>query len=357
MKSIWFGLMVLLAGRALGEETIRSRPADPIWAGDELVRLINETRVGEAAHYRNLMVYPLVTAGRARRGYWTLDQALAKGVLRISEKGEGNVPELLVENRADEPVFLLAGEIVTGGKQNRVISQDILLGSHSGPISLGVFCVEHGRWTQRSEYFTAEKELAHGMLREKLSAPAASQSAVWGEVARKSAAVAADQPNETQYLGQMYEDRSVKRNVDQYSRSIVMSPDANGMVVVIGSRVAGAEIFGAAETFGKLRDKLLRSYAVDALEESADWRAEKPLPRGAVEAFLRRANATRLVPKETIGLGRLLGIEGRGLYGSVLVWREQDGAQGVVHASLFAQGGGDDRPPVVPMQPRPLPRD
>ena len=354
MKATWMGMMILMAAtRSYGEQDILPRPPKPGRAANALASLLADTRVGEPQHNRSLTVFPLFTGNRAQSGYWTLDQALAKGVMRISERGHGSVPALLVENQTDEPIFLMAGEIVTGGKQNRAISQDILLAPRSGSISLGVFCVEQGRWTSQRSYFSAEKDCANNALRQRIGAGMYSQSEVWRDVAAKSAAVAPGVANETHYLGKIYEADGVKRDLDDYTKAIVWTEDANGMAVMIGGRVVGVEIFGDSETFTKLRDKLLRSYAVDAIEFSA---VEKPSAgREVVERFLQNARAAQLTPKTTIGIGRLFGVEGRSVYGSMLVWPEQRGAHGVVHASLFEDSRGDSRPPVVPM-PRPLPR-
>jgi hypothetical protein len=334
----------LVTGQSLADdEDIMPRPPRPIREGHELVRLIRDTRVGEPYQHKNLTVYPLTSSGTASGGYWTLDRALARGLLRITEKGSGDVPELLAENLGREPVFLMAGEIVRGGKQNRVISQDMLLPPRSGPISLDVFCVEAGRWTSQSKWFEAEREVAHGKLRQQLNAPAApSQGEVWSEVDRKSLALGAA-VGDSRYLGDVFDDSSVKKDVDEYASRIRLPSSANGMAVVIGGDVVGVELFGDSQTFRALRDKLLRSYAVDALESPT--RDKSSVWRGRVPEFLRRVEDARLVRKQTIGLGRLLGIEGGGVYGTVLVWSEQAGAHGVVHASMFAgHRYGDPRP-------------
>jgi ARG and Rhodanese-Phosphatase-superfamily-associated Protein domain len=218
-----------------------------------------------------------------------------------------------------------------------------------------VFCVEQGRWAQQTRYFGVEKEMAHGALRQELNAPQVSQSKVWSEVARTAEALAPGQRNETRYLGRIYEDKSVRREVDDYSRAITWTQDANGMAVMINGRVVGVEIFGDSGTFEKLRDKLLRSYAVDAVEFSGVEKSSAP--RETVERFLRNARMTHLTPKTTIGIGRSFAIGGLSIYGSMLTWDEQIGAHGVVHASLFSDSRVTEQPPVVPMpMPRPLPR-
>ncbi len=349
MKNTSLLIALLLAANGFGQGDIMPRPPKRPGSANELVRLIRDTRVGEPYHAKNMIVYPLFTSDRAARGGRTLDEALARRLIRISEKGEGNVPELLVENLSDEPVFLLAGEIVTGGKQNRVVAQDILLAPHSGPIGLGVFCVERGRWTAQTKYFDAEKELVHNNLRQQLNSPVVSQRGVWSEVARKSAAVApaAAAAAPTGYLGAALKDRAVQSGVEDYTKHIALPSEANGMAVVIGGRVAGVELFGDRETFGKLREKLLRSYAMDAMEYTT---SEPPgAGREMVEEFLRRVERARLASKQTVGIGRYFGIESGGLYGSVLLWHEQQGAHGVVHTSFFPETPTNEAPPVRPM--------
>ncbi len=348
MRRALMFLAFAVAGSVRGENDILPRPPRRGGNGHELAALIRDTRVGGPQHYRHLVVYPLFTEGLARMDYLTLDQALGKGWLVITEKGEGSVPELLVENRADEPVFLLAGEIVRGGKQNRVISQDVLLAPRSGPISLGVFCVEEGRWTMESGRFAGEREMAHSNLRQTLSAPAVAQERVWGEVARKAEAVAPEAGGGSKYVGRVYAADEVQRDVAEYTKGIVLPRGANGMAVVIGGRVVGAELFGDAGLFAKLRDKLLRSYALDAIECKFGRRA---LQDGRmVERFLQRAATARLMAEQSVGVGRYFKIQGGGLYGSVLTWHEQDGAHGVVHAGLF-----DEQPVVAPVPIRPQP--
>src|SRR5262249_44723677 len=61
-------------------------------------------------------------AGTSLR-YTTLDDALAAGTLEVTEVNDaGSVPTLLVRNKADGLVFLMAGEQLVGAKQNRVLN-------------------------------------------------------------------------------------------------------------------------------------------------------------------------------------------------------------------------------------------
>ena len=79
----------------------------------------------------------------------TLQEALAKGSVKVDETGSVN--ELTVENLGNDEVFVQAGDIVKGGRQDRVLSVDLLLPPHSGQVSIAAFCVEHGRWSARGD--------------------------------------------------------------------------------------------------------------------------------------------------------------------------------------------------------------
>ena len=57
--------------------------------------------------------------------------------------------ELAVENNSADAVFIQVGVIVKGGNQDRMITHDFILPSHSGKLPIAAFCVEHGRRARR----------------------------------------------------------------------------------------------------------------------------------------------------------------------------------------------------------------
>ena len=67
-------------------------------------------------------------------GTWqTLDEAIGRGTLAISEKGGGTVPIVTVENRSkDAYILLMMGDVIKGGMQTRTVRQDTVLGLGSG---------------------------------------------------------------------------------------------------------------------------------------------------------------------------------------------------------------------------------
>src|SRR5439155_26916236 len=78
----------------------------------------------------------------------TLQEALEQKKAVVHETSQVN--ELAVENLADDvSLFIQSGDIIKGGKQDRVLSFDMILPPKSGRVPIGSFCVESGRWQKR----------------------------------------------------------------------------------------------------------------------------------------------------------------------------------------------------------------
>ena len=87
------------------------------------------------------------------------------GMARPAPHRGDQVNTLVLVNNSTKPLLLLAGEIVTGGKQDRVIAKDRIVPAGSDPIDLGVFCIEPGRWTEDTANFHASaKAPAQSMM-------------------------------------------------------------------------------------------------------------------------------------------------------------------------------------------------
>jgi len=165
----------------------------------------------------NFALYPVAgeTSFNTER-FLTLDEGIASGQVIVTERTQATglvrprrappaiwpdrpvmvprsgaaVNELALINNSDRPLILLAGEIVTGGKQDRVVGRDRIIPPHSEPIALGVFCVEPHRWRQTSAAFgVLGFSMAQPSVRSKAMA-SRNQQEVWNEVAKSRAALA-----------------------------------------------------------------------------------------------------------------------------------------------------------------------
>src|SRR5262245_36283166 len=68
---------------------------------------------------------------------------------QVQRRPGNSVNELMVINRSEKPLYLMPGEIIVGGDQDRTIGEELVVAPDGKPVSLDVFCVEHGRWGRR----------------------------------------------------------------------------------------------------------------------------------------------------------------------------------------------------------------
>jgi len=281
--------------------------------------------------------------------YLSVQEAIAAGLLTVREKGDGTVPVLIVENTGKEAVLMLGGEMLLGGKQNRVLREDVLLPARSGAIEVPVFCIEQGRWSHGPEDFQYKSSLAPVAVRGPAQA-GASQDAIWAGVRRYQENLKVE--SSTRDLQAVHDSPEVREAVADYRKHVAdgcWRRPAVGMVVARYGEVVGADIFANAALFRKHRDRLLESYALDCVaadrgQMDRKWRAPST---NVAEEFLRRAFSAEYAWRVTPGSGRLLAASGAGLTGSALVQRDN-----VLHACLFPAGEIIIQPP----QPIPLPR-
>ena len=116
------------------------------------------------------------------------------GRARVPRQSGAEVNRLVLINNSDHPLLLLAGEVVTGGKQDRVIGVDRIVPPKSDPIDLSVFCVEPGRWVASSDHFGSMKsQMAQPSVRMPAMAERDQQS-VWDMVASAVGGMARSAP-------------------------------------------------------------------------------------------------------------------------------------------------------------------
>jgi hypothetical protein len=243
------------------------------------------------------------------------------------------VNQLVLVNNSKRPLLLLAGEIVTGGKQDRIIGKDRLVPAESDPIDLSVFCVEPGRWMGSSAKFNAP--LASGaaigaMVQPSVRSKAMAdkdQKQVWDEVAKaragaaESVSVASGTPIElttSSYAG-MVENRAVKEQIDSVAapleqdyRSVIgqlRDKNAVGVVVAVNGQIIWADVFASTRLLEKYWPKLVRSYAAESMLQQAKTASADVK---AAQQFLDQLQGRREVVESEPGLYRHTELTGDG---------------------------------------------
>jgi hypothetical protein len=280
--------------------------------------------------------------------FLTLEEGLASGEVIVSERGAAgfvrnrgqvqpnpmpqydagaSVNQLVLINRSKRPLLLLAGELVSGGKQDRIIGKDRIVPVGAEPLPLDVFCVEHGRWTGASSQFTAAKTIVHPSVRER-AAVDQKQTEVWAGVAGGSIGAATRLPASappsaaprisartladaiaieapTQSYRKIYEGSRVGGSVDGFVEQVqrrfaratanLKGEHVVGVVVAYGGEVAWSDIFASGELFRQYWNKLLRSYAVEALARPT---LRETASTDDAREFLRRPNGREVQETE-----------------------------------------------------------
>lgn len=301
--------------------------------------LVKETlqhlRFGPETTFENLTMYPLLNGGGHAPDYLMLRQAIGNGTLRITEVSEGgSVPQLSVANEGAQPVLIIDGEELVGAKQNRVVNVSILVPAKR-VIPIPVSCVERGRWDYRSRDFSPSEhhnyaaararhmDAVTGSLRS-AGTRDANQQAVWHRIRKKMASLGAQSPTEA--MSDIFE-RHLS-SIEDYVRAFRPTEGQVGAVFAIDGRPFGLDIFDSSAPFEALLDKLVRSYALDAIDTSAERRApQRPQPP---EDFLASVTAAKAETYPAVGLGEDVRLEGTNVVGAALV---ADGR--IVHLSAF----------------------
>jgi hypothetical protein len=216
------------------------------------------------------------------------------------------VNQVHIANLSRRPLLVISGEVVVGGKQDRVIAHDRILAPESGA-DVEVFCVEPHRW-EGSSRFRVAPVIAQPSLRSRVL-EGATQSEVWDSVRvaqdafAHDSAVTSPQPAEaprwsgtSSYAGALH-DPFVDGRIDQIVRSLsaqyqrlrsrIPHPRIQGVVVALNGEPVWSDNFASPELFDRYWPKLARSYAAEALTSHVtNAQGKTPLSMQAVMRFL-----------------------------------------------------------------------
>jgi len=304
----------------------------------------------------SLTVFPVVAnTSHNTQQFLTLDEGLRSGEVIVTESGairpmvrrrsdrmapihEGaQVNQLMLINNSSRPLLLLAGEIVSGGKQDRVIGKDRIVPAESDPIDLSVFCVEPGRWVGTSSKFYSTGGMASAMAAPGVRSKAMAdkdQQKVWSEVRNSQATIMARVPmasptgagqgeaaqlESTTSYAKLMDNKVVQKQVDSvaapmesdYKSVIRQLRDRNavGVVVAVNGEIIWADIFASTDLLQKYWPKLVRSYAAESIISNASG---KKADEAAAQGFLAKMDGQHENVDSEPGLYRHTEITGDG---------------------------------------------
>ncbi|MFP4353658.1 MAG: ARPP-1 family domain-containing protein [Phycisphaerae bacterium] len=296
MKHAFPALVLLLAALCLAapaeDQPAANPPAENQPAKDaEPVSYGNYT-ISKPIQFENLTLYmiqgPDLFEGEK---FLTLSEALEQKKLIIHETG--NVNELAVENRSDTPVFIGSGEILRGGKQDRMCQYDYVVKPNSGKVPISSFCVESNRWSARtgdaSDKFETSTNYAPSARLKTAARSAKDQGEVWQEVRRvqqKASESVGEDVRSKQSSSSLELAMNNKQLAEIRDKFVKVLQDAAekdknvvGFAYAINGKLTNVDIYGSSALFKKLWPKLLAAGAVEAISMQKDKKeASVPTP-------------------------------------------------------------------------------
>lgn len=309
-----------------------------------------------------ITVFPLVSFEPVELPYLLPEEAIDAGTLTIEEVSEaGSVPELGAVNAGDTDILVLDGAQLIGAKQNRMASRSFILPAGSETV-IPVSCIEQGRWRFQDRTFRGapqhspsrarksvrehEGALAERGARASADTLGAAQARVWAEVDGYQEKLALRSP--TAALTDVYD--GARRRIDAWVEAFPPVDGQVGLLIFRGHAPLGLDVIGGRELYRRLHERLLRGYALDALEpddgrrdpvlQSDDERqgsrrepGEQTAPQSPEEydalVFLADVAAAKRTVAPTVGKGTYSVLTGR-IVGAELV----DGAH-LAHRNAF----------------------
>lgn len=274
----------LIAGAAIAAEGRRRAPqkkaASPVY------------EVSDPIAHKNLAIFLIYGKDRIKATeFITLEEAMKQKKVVVHETG--TVTELVIENGGNVSIYVQSGDIVKGGKQDRVLQFDIIIPPKSGKIKVRTFCVERGRWSRRGKeslnQFSSSKYAVAGKNLKLATRLTGDQGEVWRNVTRSQGRLSANVGGDVQSgqsgtsLQLTLENKKVKEAVAGYEKRfagmLAGKKNVIGFAVAVNGKVSSADVYASSVLFKKLWPKMLNSAAVEAVAEykkDAKFKAATP---------------------------------------------------------------------------------
>lgn len=301
---------------------------------EKLKPLLAALKVGSPASHDRLTLIPLYGNGEPSLDYVLGAEAIETGGLEVTEVDEqGHVPELLVVSTLDKQVLLLDGEELVGAKQHRILNTTVMLPAKS-KTKIPVSCVEAGRWSYRHRTFRpggysssslrAAKSRSVSRNLQETGYAGSDQAEVWDHVEKHLSELGTS--SGTRALHDAIEQHH--DTIEEYTKDLGYPPGSRGVVVALGGKFRGMDLFDRPVTLGRAWSRLLSGYVLDAMawpeSETSSFS-----PRDAA-AVLEKVGQAECQPCPSVGVGEDWRFGTLEVVGQALV------AEGVcVHACAF----------------------
>ena len=283
--------------------------------------------------HNNLEIYLLHGNDQVKpkREILTLEEALEQDKAVVHETS--NVNQLAVENLSqDTDIYVQSGDIVQGGKQDRVLAVDLILSPKSGRVAVASYCVEHGRWGARgiasglvqqfpTECFGISSNSLSSLGLKRAVKVAEAQDEVWANVAtqqtqlRDNLSAEVCSPVSRSSLQLTLKGEAVETATKEYTEALAKVIDGRddvlGFAAAVNGKITSADVYGSNALFQKLWHKLLTASAVEAIAEQKEGKKADPVGTEKVTVFLADMDQNKTKSKNVTARVQLVRSEGR----------------------------------------------
>lgn len=299
-----------------------------------LNELLDSIKIGSPQVFQDVEVFPLFGNRNESSSLLELDEALAKGLVEVTEVSDGgSVPQLNVINSSSRDVIIYDGQQLIGAKQNRTVNITVVVPAHS-TLAIPVSCVEQQRWHYTSPSFASSDRFAYPSLRRSTHSEVTSskqtfgtsnadQHRVWQDISYKAARM--DVFSQTGAMEDIYESQA--SNLEALGKAFKIEETQIGYMAFIKGGFAGCDLFGSTEVCRGKMEKLLRGYYLDSVDK------EVVFDKVEIDEILREVRTAEHREFETVGKGRERRFDAPHVQGS---WKEVDGS--IPHVTILPKG-------------------
>ncbi len=331
-------------------------------------------RISAPSTHQNLTIFLIHGEdASSNKNLITLQEAMEMKVFKVYETED--VDELMVENISPKyDVFIQSGDIVKGGKQDRVLAFSIIIPRNSGKISIEAFCVEADRWEgrgneSRKEFSSAAERVVSKELKIATygkgvgsgsgngvgdgsgsgrgsgsdSAPPpqlrGSQAQVWNEVANVQKNISANvtvdvtaNRSASSLQLSLENKKLVKAREDfakKFSQLTKGKTDVIGYAFAINGKINSADIYVSNHLFNKLWPKMLKAALTEAISLADQTKAESEPTAGDISSFLSEADKGTAKERQTVARSKVVTRASK----NEVVYEARDKANVVIHRS------------------------
>lgn len=265
-------------------------------------------KVGEVS------VFGLYTDNPESLDILCMTEAMASGKFKVRDSG--SVGQLEVINRTGKPVVALGGEMLFGGRQDRIFAATTIIPADAATkTKVNVFCVESGRWSgsknfrcgprrticrdKSKKYFSYDNLTHRGLSRIShevaISGKGDGQGQVWADIQVANRKYGTS--NRTNKYARNFRSSKVRKKAEVYLKpllkSFVTEDNLIGFAFALSGEIQFVDIFSDPKLASKYKCRLLKSYALEAMKQGADASksdAKDDVSVVELRAFIARGN-------------------------------------------------------------------